>query len=88
MALGTVETIIVCRQALDNITVSPCPAGQSPQLIQGFIVDQSAQQTIEALIQPFDFQQSIALGSLVFEYAMHVFIALYIYKTIVRVIKS
>jgi hypothetical protein len=53
MSTGSVQSVIVCAPSAE--TLSPCPAGSAPTVVQGYIVSPDSANLFDAAVGPFDY---------------------------------
>jgi len=73
MAAGSLQTVLVCVPS--QFGQSPCPSGMAISSMQGYIIDPSQAQNIEAQNAPFDYAAASALWSLSFCFVIGLFFA-------------
>lgn len=72
MAIGSVQTIVVCVPSA--FPQAPCPAGQAISTMQGYVLDVSQQANYEAAVAPFDYVYAAGLWSLGFTFVLSLFL--------------
>lgn len=63
MPLGVAEIVVVCRSS--DVTASPCPAGFAPVTTNAYLLEPSAQASLEVALGPVDYAQSAQIGGLI-----------------------
>lgn len=82
--LGSPEVVLVCR--VSSETVSPCPAGQAPFSVQAFMLDTSAQSSLEASLAAIDFAQASLFWGLSFGLVLGVWSLAHMFRQATRAI--
>lgn len=84
--LGATEVVLVCRTAADGVTVSPCPSGQAPVSVQAYMLDTSAQTSLEASLAPIDFAEAGLFWGLSFGLVLSVWSLAHMFRQATRAI--
>jgi hypothetical protein len=72
MAMGTVQTILVCVPS--DATESPCPSGMSLATTQAYLIDPAQAASIEAQNAAFDYATASAIWGFAFTFVLSLYL--------------
>lgn len=87
MAVGSIQTLLVCSATTDGSTVSPCPAGQGPTATTAYVVAPDSASYFEAAVGPYDFVNGAAFWSGAFIFTLTLYFSSTIYKSILKLVR-
>lgn len=86
MAVGSVQTILVCAPA--QTQQAPCPSGQAVTTMQAYVVDASQAATFEAINEPFDYAYAATVWGLAFTTVVGLYLVAHSAGTILSIIRK
>lgn len=72
MAVGTVQTLVVCVPS--QVEQAPCPAGMGLATVQGYIIDPSQAASIDAQNEPFDYAVAASIWGMAFTFVVGLYL--------------
>lgn len=86
MAMGSVQTIVVCVPSA--FAQAPCPSGMAVSSMQAYVLDASQASNIEAQYAPFDYALASGFFGLGFTSVLGLFLVARSAGTILNVIRG
>lgn len=86
MAVGSIQTILVCGTAASS--QAPCPEGMAVTMMQAYVIDSSQAASIEAQNAPFDYAYAAGIWSMAFTFVVALYLMSKSAGTILNAIRS